>query len=192
MERLSTIASERGLGLIETTIATGIAVVGVVGLAGLFVVGAMADQNSRKTTYSTVLAHQKIEQLRGLMFAYDGTGLPVTDGTTDISVDPPVTGNACPPACGLIPGGSLGQNDDGYVDYLDAQGQSLGGGPNTPATTAYTRRWMITPHPSNPTNTLVIQVQVSPLRNRGDADLGAGTRMPNEARFTIVKTRKYQ
>ena len=196
MGRFTTIGSQRGFSLIETLVATGVMVVGVVGLAGLFVTGTTADQNSHQNTYATLLATQKMEQLRGLVFAFDQFGLPITDGTTNLALDPPVPGGSCPPACGLTAGGSLGDdgtgiNSDGYVDYVDGNGNSLGGGPTAPVNTVYIRRWMIQPHPNNPANTVVLQVLVSTIKNRGAATLDQ-RRLPNEARFVSVKTRKFQ
>jgi hypothetical protein len=193
MGRLSTIGSERGFSLAETVIASAVMVTGVMGLVGLFITGTMANQGSHKTTHATLLATQKMEQLRSLAFAYDGQGLPVTDSTTDTSLDPPLKGNACPPACGLQPGGSVGANTPGYVDYLDGNGNELGGGVDTPPINAvFIRRWMIQPHPNNPTNTIIIQVLVTTQKTRGTADTGAVTRLPNEARFVSAKTRKFQ
>ena len=61
-----------------------------------------------------------------------------------------------------------------------------------PDTAIYTRRWSITPLPTNPNNTLIIQVLVTRNKARGDADLGAVTRLPEEARMIAVKTRKAQ
>src|SRR5262249_15611 len=129
----------------------------------------------------------KIEQLRALTYSFDSLGLGITDTTTNTAVVPPNNQGS-----GLAPGGSLGSNVDGYVDYLDSNGNSLGGGPTIPVNTLYIRRWMIQPHPNNPTNTLVIQVLVTTSQNRGTADSGSVTRLPNEARFLVVKTRKFQ
>ena len=48
------------------------------------------------------------------------------------------------------------------------------------------------PLPTNPNNTLVIQVLVTRNFNRGAADNGAVSRLPEEARLVTVKTRKAQ
>src|SRR5437667_5671608 len=125
MGRFSTTGSQRGFSLVETLVASGVMITGVVGLASLFVAGTVANHNAHKESFTTLLATQKMEQLRGLAFSFDATGLPLTDGTTNLALDPPVPGGACPPACGLVPGGSLGVNTDGYVDYVDAAGNSL-------------------------------------------------------------------
>ena len=83
-------------------------------------------------------------------------------------------------------------NTSGYVDYVDSFGNKLGTGANPPGQAIYTRRWSITPLPTNPNNTLVIQVLVTRNRNRGPADQGAVMRLPEEARMITVKTRKAQ
>ena len=90
------------------------------------------------------------------------------------------------------PAGSLGANTDGYVDYVGQFGDKLGGGSNPPAGTVYVRRWSVEALPSNPNNTLVLQVLVFRNRARGAADNGAGTLLPDEARLVTVKTRKSQ
>jgi len=168
--------------------ATGLMVVAVASLAQLFALSTQRNKGSKNTTFAAVLAQQKMEQLRGLTWGYDALGLPMSDTTTDTTVVP--EGNA---GTGLSPSPSntLQQNTIGYVDYLDARGQSLGGATtNPPATAVYIRRWMIEPLPTNPNNTIVMQVLVTRHRNRGTADSGSVIRLPEEARVISVKTRK--
>jgi hypothetical protein len=76
------------------------------------------------------------------------------------------------------------------VDYVDAYGNTLGGGASAPDNALYTRRWMVSPLPTNPNNTLVIQVLVFRNKDRAAADAGAARRLPEEARMVTVKTRK--
>ena len=54
----------------------------------------------------------------------------------------------------------------------------------------YIRRWSVEPLPTNPNNTLILQVLVFLNRDRGDADAGNVARLPEEARLVSVKTRK--
>ena len=49
---------------------------------------------------------------------------------------------------------------------------------------------MIEPLPTNPNNTIVLQVLVTRHRNRGTADSGSVIRLPDEARIITAKTRK--
>jgi hypothetical protein len=133
---------------------------------------------------------QKMEQLRGLTYGFDTLGLPITDTTTDTSVSP----EAATGGTGLAPSptNTIRTNTDDYVDYLNANGASLGGGTVIPDETAYIRRWMVEPLPTNPNNTIIIQVLVTRRRDRGAADAGSVARAPEEARLVTVKTRKAQ
>jgi type II secretory pathway pseudopilin PulG len=182
--------SESGFSLVETLVASAMLAVSLVALAELFAVAAKSNATARAGTFTTILATQKIEQLRGLTWGFDSLGLPVSDTTTDTAVSPeaPSGGTGLAPS----PSNALQGNTNGYVDYLDVNGVQLGGGTVAPAGTAYIRRWTIEPLPANPTNTLIIQVLVTRRRNRGAADAGSVARMPDEARLVTVRTRKPQ
>ncbi len=187
----SSCSNERGFSLVETLVATTIMTVALASLAQLFLISTKANQSARLTTVASVLAQQKMEQLRGLTWGFDTIGLPLSDTTSDLSVVPelPTGGPGLTPS----PGDALRRNVDGYCDFLDGGGQSLGGGTNAPPNTVYVRRWSVEPLPTNPNNTLILQVMVSRWRSRGDADTqeaGGGRRLPDEARVISVKTRK--
>jgi prepilin-type N-terminal cleavage/methylation domain-containing protein len=180
-----------GFSLLEVLIATTVLTVALAGLAQLFAVAARANSSAKATTYAAILAQQKMEQLRNLTYAFDPLGLPLTDLDTDITVVPelPNGGTGLQPS----PAGALGANTAGYVDYLDANGTSLGGLAAIPPPNAvYIRRWSVEPLPINPNNTIVLQVLVTRARHRGVADsaIGVVTRLPDEARIVTVKTRK--
>jgi hypothetical protein len=164
--------------------------VGLTALAQLFAISVKNNSVAKNGTFTSVLASQKIEQLRGLTYGFDVLGLPITDTTTNTTVSPetPTGGTGLAPS----PSNTLRQNTDGWVDYVDAYGQALGGGTNVPANTAFIRRWYVEPLPTNPNNTLIIQVLVTRNRNRGAGDEGSVTRSPEEARLVTVKTRKAQ
>jgi type II secretory pathway pseudopilin PulG len=181
---------ESGFSLVEVMVATGLLATALVSLAQLFVISTRSNIGSHNTTYASVLAGQKLEELRALAWGYDTQGLPLSDTTTDTSVFPetPTGGTGLSPSAAS----SLQANTTGYVDYVDSWGNKLGTGANPPAQAIYTRRWSITPLPTNPNNTLVIQVLVTRNRNRGSADEGAVMRLPEEARMITVKTRKAQ
>ena len=182
-------AGETGFSLIEVLLATTLLTVGIISLAQLFAVSTRANTNARLTTFTTVLAQQKMEQLRSLTWGFDSQGLPLTDTSTNITaaVEAPTGGKGLTPS----PVGALGENTDGYCDFLDGNGQSLGGGTTPPANAIYVRRWSVEPLPTNPNNTLVLQVLVARNRNRNAADQAVGVdRMPDEARIISVKTRK--
>ena len=186
-------ADDAGFSLAEVAIATAILAFSLASLAQLFGFATSTNRGARNTTFATVLAYQKIEQLRGLTYGFDPLGLPTTDTGTDTAVTPAPTsgGTGLTPS----PAGALGANTAGYVDYLDRNGQSLcvssgACGGSVPANTVYIRRWSIEPMPTNPNNTLILQVLVTRRRNRGTADAGNVSRMPEEARIVSIKTRK--
>ena len=182
-------AGARGFSLLEVLFATTLLIVGVAGLAQLFALSTRTNSSARATTFASVLAQQKMEQLRGLTWGFDNLGLPLTDTSTNISSSPesPTGGTGLTPS----PAGTLGSNTPGYVDYLDGTGKTLGTGSNPPNGAVFIRRWSIEPLPTNPNNTLVLQVLVTRNRTRGAADAATGvTRLPDEARIISVKTRK--
>src|SRR5260221_118932 len=184
----STSKGDAGFSLVEVLVATTILALSLTSLAQLFTIATRSNNIARNGTFAQILAEQKMEQLRGLTWGFDVLGLPVTDGSTDTSVVP----QAATGGTGLEPSPSntLQTNTDGYVDYLDPNGNSLGGGTVVPNNTAYIRRWFVEPLPTNPNNTLVLQVLVTRRTNRGTADAGSVQRLPEEARLVTVKTRK--
>jgi len=177
-------------------VASCILCVGLVSLAQLFAISTRGNAAARSNTFTVILAQQKMEQLRGLTWGFDTVGLPISDTSTDLSAVGTQAG--CPAPSGgrgagltASPSGSLGANDDGWVDYLNMDGCVLSGGGSPPQGTAYIRRWSVEPLPTNPNNTLILQVLVFKNRDRGTAaDAGNVARLPEEARLVSVKTRK--
>ena len=190
LEKSSFSKGERGFSLVEVLVASSILTVGVLSLAQLFVLSTTSNTSAKSTTYATVLAEQKIEELRGLTWGFDSSGLPLTDTTSDTAsaTDATTGGTGLTPS----PPTALQENTSGYVDYVDMFGNKLGGGTSVPAAAVFTRRWSVEPLPTNPNNTLIIQVLATRLRNRGQGDQGSVARLPEEARVITVKTRKAQ
>jgi hypothetical protein len=194
----SPFTNEAGFSLAEVLVAMGVMTVGLVSLAQLFALSTRANHASKTTTFTVMLAQQKMEQLRGLTWGFDTLGLPISDVTTDSSVVPQAAG--CPASTtagagtGLspAPAGTLSDNVSGWVDYLDINGCLLGGGGAAPNRAIYIRRWSVEPLPTNPNNTLVLQVLVTRRTDRGEANEGNVTRLPEEARLMSIKTRKYK
>ncbi len=185
------VGRDAGFSLIEVLISIGLLTTVSVGVAQLMALSVRANYTARGATSTTAMAEQKMEQLRALMwgFASDGTGLPVSDTTANLSVTPAAqNGSGLNPS----PSNAIEQNVSGFCDFLDANGNWVGTGSDAPAGAAYVRRWSITPLPTNPNNTLILQVLVSPLLNeaRRGPSLGPRTRMPGEALLISVKTRK--
>lgn len=161
------------------------------GIAQLFAASTRANLAARTRTSTTTMAEQKMEQIRSLTWGFDtdGLGLPVSDTTTNLTVYPLTpTGSGLNPS----PGNALEQNTPGFFDFLDAAGNWVGTGAQIPGAAAYLRRWSITPLPTNPNNTLVIQVLVTPLANEQArvASPFTRTRMLGDALLVSVKTRK--
>ena len=181
--------ADGGFSLLEVLVATSILAVALSALALLFAIATKSNVSAKSTTFSALLAQQKMEQLRGLTWGFDPVGLPLTDTSTNTTAVPEaLTGGK-----GLTPSqtNTLAQNTDGYCDFLDKYGKSLGGGTTPPGETIYIRRWSVEPLPTNPNNTIVLQVLVTRLKNRGSADQAPGVRrLPDEARIISVKTRK--
>lgn len=183
-------SSSAGFSLTEVTIAMGLLTTVSLGVAQMFAISTKANQVAKGQTSTTAMAEQKLEQLRALTWGFDltGNGLPVSDTSTNLAVDPPAqNGGGLNPS----PGDSLRQNTAGYVDFLDAFGNYLGTGMEPPAGTVFIRRWAITPLPTNPNNTLVLQVLVTPLTNELTRQgVAQRSRLPGDSLLVSVKTRK--
>jgi type II secretory pathway pseudopilin PulG len=182
-------ASQSGFSLVETLVATTLMATAIVTLAQLFALSTRTNVSSHNTTFAAVLAQQKMEELRALSWGFDTQGLPISDTGSNTAVSPiTATGGT-----GLKPSPSAALQEDttGYVDYIDAYGNKVSK-TDTPETVVYARRWSITPLPTNPNNTLVIQVLVTRNKDRGQANQGNVTRLPEEARMIVVRTRKAQ
>ena len=185
--------STSGFSLVEVLISMGLLTVVSLGVAQLFAMSAQANIVAKGSTSTTALAEQKLEQLRALTWGFDadGLGLPVSDTSTNLAVYPPqANGSGLNPS----PPTALDQNTAGFVDYLDAGGTYVGTGSSVPSAAVYIRRWSIQPLPTNPNNTLVLQVLVTPVVNEQSRSAANGPRgrMPGDARLVSVKTRKAQ
>lgn len=183
-------SSEAGFSLAETLIAVGLLGTVAMGVAQLFALAATSTSSAQLQTSATTLAMQKMEQIRGLTWGFDttGLGLPVSDTTTNLATEPP-TGNGR--GLNPSPAATLNANVAGYFDYLGRQGQWLGASDPPPAGAVYIRRWSIEPLPTNPNNTLVLQVFVTSVAREAARDTSrARRRLPGDAWLVSVKTRK--
>jgi type II secretory pathway pseudopilin PulG len=188
----SSFNSSRGFSLAEVVISMGLLTTVSLGVAQLFAVSTNANRVARGQTSTTAMAEQKMEQLRSLSWGFDlqGQGLPVSDTTTNLAKYPhEADGGGLNPS----PADSLNKNIAGYVDFLDATGTWVGTGDDPPPAAVFVRRWAIVPLPTNPNNTIVLQVLVSPLSNemnRRPTGDNIRRRMPGDTLLTSVKTRK--
>ena len=181
---------DRGFTLIEVMVAMILLAIMSLGVAGMFGTAIRATQAARSQTSTATLAEQKLEQLRSLTWGFDTSGqnLPVTDTTTNLSLDHPTSdGHGLDPS----PADSLSTNTAGYVDYLDRHGAWVGTGTTPPPTAMYIRRWNIQPLPTNPNSTLILQVLVTPvIREANVSGVVNRVRYANDALVATVKTRK--
>lgn len=180
---------DAGFSLAEAVIATAILATAIASLAQVLAMSVATNRIARYASTAAMLAAQKMEALRGITYGFDPLGLPLTDTTTNLAVSPPTpdggTGLSASPAT------ALQVSTPGYVDYVDAFGHTVGaGGSSVPRGAVYIRRWSVEPLPTNPNNTLVLQVLVARARGTSTVNQGRVSRMPDEARFVTVKTRK--
>ncbi len=78
-------SSKRGFTLIETMIATGILVSGLVAVAYMFSYSVQTNYTTQQMTSATMLVHDKLEELRATSFGTlaSGGGLDGTNPTTN-------------------------------------------------------------------------------------------------------------
>jgi hypothetical protein len=172
-------------------VATVLLATAIVSVAQLIVLSVRSNLASQRSTFAATLALEKMEQLRSLAWGFDEIGLPINDYASNIAVYPPDPDGGV----GLSPSpdNSLSANVTGYVDYIDRHGNTLGGGTDSVDGTVYVRRWSIEPLPTNPNNTLILQVLVFSLGDRSADGAGAVlNQVRDEARLVSVKTRKAQ
>ncbi len=185
--------SSKGFSLAEVLVSMGLLTTVSLGVAQLFALSTRANHIARGQTSTTAMAEQKMEQLRALTWGFDinGDGLPVSDTTTDLAVEPSSGAGA---GLNPSPSSSLDQNTAGYVDYLDENGVYVGTGTTPPDGSVFIRRWSIQPLPTNPNNTIVLQVLVTPIVNEANrtANPGPRQRLAGDAVLVSVKTRKAQ
>jgi prepilin-type N-terminal cleavage/methylation domain-containing protein len=184
-------SNSRGFSLVEVMVAMGLLTTVSLGVAQLFALSTRANVIAKGQTSTTAMAEQKLEQLRSLTWGFDltGQGLPVSDTTSNLTVTPPTQdGSGLNPS----PVDSLEQNTAGFVDFVDGGGAWVGTGTTAPATAVYIRRWSIQPLPTNPNNTLVIQVLVTPVASElaRVSSAFSRTRMAGDALLVTVRTRK--
>jgi hypothetical protein len=178
-------------------VATGMLAVVSLGVAQMFALATAKNLAAKGQVSTTTLATQKLEQLRGLTFAFDaaGMGLPITDTITNLSkCTPDTSGHGLNPA----PADALEGDTAGFVDYLDGQGNCLDmsstTNPSPPSGAIYTRRWAVWPLPTNPNNTLILEVVVTPTGKEAIRALAhdptGRTRLVEDSMLVSVLTRK--
>jgi prepilin-type N-terminal cleavage/methylation domain-containing protein len=179
----SRLSATRGFSLLEVLVAMTILLGALTMLAQLSAMATRANATARTTSITTLLAVQKMEQLRALAWGFDASGSPSSDTTTDITTLPPRPNEGV--GLSPSPGTTLDQNTPGYCDFVDASGRSLGGDEAAAANAVFARRWSVEPLPAFP-DTLVLQVIVT--RVPAGAAVAAKLR-PGDTRLVGAKTR---
>lgn len=152
----------RGFTLAEVVICAGLLVAVASGVAQLLAVAVRTSDAARTRTLATLLAVQRMEQLRGLAWGAE------SDLVTDLSTDPPgVTGRGLQPS----PDGSLDANVPPYVDHVTDDGEWAGNGALPPPDAVYTRRWRVRPLDTDPSHTLRLDVLVTRARGPSGQDV---------------------
>ena len=176
---------DRGFTLVEVCVALVLLALALAGVARMIGFARRSTVAARAQTSSTVLAQQKIEQLRGLNWSVDAAGIRQSDFVTDLTVEPPTGGGM---GLRASPAGALDVNTAGYVDYLNARGEWVGTGATPPREASYLRRWAIRLLPEDPDDTLILQVLVTPVGRDRPGPLPS--RHGDEAVLTTMATRK--
>jgi type II secretory pathway pseudopilin PulG len=190
----SSSSNQGGFSLVEVVFSLAILTGVSLGVAQLFAASTNANRVAHNRTSTTAMAEQKMEQIRSLSWGFDllGQGLPVTDTSTNLAVYPHRNdGSGLNPS----PSDTLLRNTPGFVDYLDANGAWVGTGDTPPAGSVYIRRWAIVPLPTNPNNTLVLQVLATSVADEARVDIAnlpRRPRQPGDSLLISVKTRKAQ
>jgi hypothetical protein len=142
----------RGFSLAEVVICAGLLVAVASGVSQLVAMAVRASDAARTRTIATMIAAQRMEQLRALAWGAE------TDLTTDLSTNPPTaSGRGLQPS----PAGALASNLPPYVDHLTGAGEWAGAGPAPPGGGVYTRRWSVRPLERDPNHTLILEVLVT-------------------------------
>ncbi len=179
-----------GFTLLEVVLALAILATGVVSAAQVIALGTRSTDSARSATMASILAGQKMEQLRALAWGYQADGTE----TTDVSTDAAGETAAAQGGTGLCrsPQGTLETNVEGFVDYLDGAGGWVGAGSTPPSAAEYIRRWSIEPLAAETRDTLVLEVVVfrRVAGNSRAEPASAGMFDPEEARIVGLKTRR--
>jgi len=172
--------------LVEVIVATGVFTVAVLAAAHLLFWAMRTFWITGAETVATAAAQMKMEQLQSLAWHLDDDGNRVSDLETNLTGRSESSGG---PGLSPSPSNALAENVDGYVDYLDAQGQWLATGPTPPPEAAFVRRWAVRPLAAAPEDTLVLQVIVVPLANQPAGGRRRAGRGAGESQLVTARTR---
>jgi len=161
-------SAEAGVSLIETIVALALLLVSMAGLGSMGIIGMTTTENQgHLAARTTEYAQDKMEQL--LVLAYG-----------DTSSDTRVFPAAAAGGTGLAIGGSANAATpvNGYVDYLDQNGNLLVAGVGVPAGWFYKRVWSVSSPSANLKQISVTATVASSL----------GRKQTPSATVTVLKT----
>ena len=181
----NTTPTQAGMTLVEVVIAAAVFTTASLAAAHLLVWATRTLWSAGVETTALAAAQGKMEELQSLAWRFEDNGTRVSDLETNLAGR---TASAGGPGLAPSPAATLQDNVDGYVDYLDAQGQWVGTGANTPDDAAFIRRWAIRPLPSAPADTLILQVLVIPTASGRTGGYVPGHRAGGSA-LTTARTR---
>ena len=153
---------DAGFALLDVLITAGLVVTVAAGSSHILSLATRAAHSARVRSIESMLAADKIEQLRSLAWTHATTASPAisissSDFTSDLSTDPATDSG---PGLLASPPGTLDADAPYYVDYLDGDGRIVSGG-SPPAAAVFIRRWAIRPLPSDPDNLRIFTVVVT-------------------------------
>jgi prepilin-type N-terminal cleavage/methylation domain-containing protein len=181
------VRSDRGFTLVEVLVAAALLIVAAAGVAQLVAVAARANRIARGQAKTTMMAVEKMEQLRSLSWSYDESGGLRSDSSTDVSRVPATTGGA---GLTATPAGSLERKVGGCVDYLNGAGQWVGTGTTPPVTAVYVRRWAVLPLEADPSHSRVLVVLAASLDEERELGTSPRPRLPQDTLLVALKTRQ--
>jgi type II secretory pathway pseudopilin PulG len=152
---------EAGFSLVETLVATTMLALALTALAELLVISVRNNAVAKNGTFTSILASQKMEQLRGLTYGFDVLGLPISDTTTDT---PKCGGRDRRTGLAHRRATRCARHRQVNKHYQISTTSSTVARwfPITPRH----RRWMVEPLPTNPNNTIIIRCSCAPARSR--------------------------
>jgi type II secretory pathway pseudopilin PulG len=131
-EAVGDTARERGFSLAEALVALALLGGALTVVASLFAMAARANVEARRITIASLLARDKLEQLRAPASPLEPS-----------------------------PGDSLDADRDGFADFFDPSGRPIGDGPRPPVGAAYVRRWSVRPDGAGIGDPVAIEVVVA-------------------------------
>jgi len=159
LRRQARAVADAGATLVEVLVAASVFSAGVLAVAQLFVLATADNITAAQDSVATILAAQKLEQLRAPASPYVLDSAPA--GTLDASVP-------------------------GFVDHVGADGRVVGTAPLAPGTAVVTRRWSVEPITTGGGAIVLVRVIAMPSRRGSDGRAAWGGRLPGAARVASV------